>query len=127
MSANSQSVSKNDYRIKIEGPTEIRQGEAIPISGKFRIPFDHSGVLVTGPDILKHIVLAVTRSGNYQTSSPFKDVAVFPDDIKKSKKGWTGFFKFNVFNHIGFAGEGDYYILCSLGIYTSNIVKIVVI
>ncbi len=90
----------------------------------FQVPLLGIGPEVTGAEILKHVALVVTRGGNYQAVSPFKDVIVFPDDIKISESSYSGFFNFDVFDKISFDGEGEYFVLCSIGTITSNIVKV---
>lgn len=102
-------------------PTESKY---IQISGKFKINYQTDGVIVKAADVLKHILLVVTRTVNYQSVTPFKDIVVFDDDVIETDAGCSGNFNFNVFDKIAFNGSGDYYILCSLGTVTSNIIHV---
>ncbi|MCP4486773.1 MAG: hypothetical protein GY820_05555 [Gammaproteobacteria bacterium] len=96
------------------------------ISGNFNVPVMQKGIHVKGAQVLKHIVLVVTRSGNYQSVTPFREVVVFKDDVQDSGNSCSGAFNIDLLDHIQFSGEGDYYCLCSIGNYLSNIVKITV-
>lgn len=118
--------TNNEYFIKIEGPEHCKQSGNFKISGQFNVSYEKNGVTVQGAKVLKHIVLVVTRSGNYHSLTPFKDVVVFDDDVKDEGDSCSGFFNINVADHIAFDGEGDYYILCSLGTYLSNTLKITI-
>lgn len=119
-------MTDDNYFIKITAPEKAHKDKPILLRGKFHIPLRNAGITARGSEVLKHIVLVVTRGGNYQTLAPFKNVIVFADDIKQTEDACSGFFQLDVFEKISFDGEGDYYILCSLGVYTSNIVKVVV-
>lgn len=119
-------MTENSFLIQISAPQKVHINKPLPLRGKFNVPYDASGLNVTGPEVIKHIVLVVTRGANYQTLTPFRDVIVFTDDIKPTAEGCSGHFNLDVFEKISFDGEGDYYILCSLGVYTSNIVRVVV-
>lgn len=112
----------SEYFIAIE---EIGSN-ALDIRGNFKVPYDENGITPRGAQVLKHISLVVTRSGNYQALTPFKEIAVFDDDVKEEQGSCSGFFNIKVMDHIGFDGEGDYYLLCSLGTYLSNIIKVTV-
>ncbi len=98
----------------------------IQLHGKFNIVYGEDSPLARGADILKHIILVVTRTSNYQAVTPFKDVIVFEDDIVDSEQECSGVFNIDVFNKIQFDGEGDYYILCSIGSVTSNVLRITI-
>jgi len=105
-------------------PPKEHDKNKINIHGKFTVDYDSSGLVARGFDILNHIILVVTRSGNYQSVTPFKDVIVFEDDVQQSDAGCSGSFNIDLFTKILFDGEGDYYILCSIGSVTSNILHI---
>lgn len=74
----------------------------------------------------KHIVLVVTHAGQYAALKPYRDVVVFQDDVQDNEQTGSGQFNLHVFDHIKFQGKGDYYILCSLGNYLSNVVRVIV-
>lgn len=74
--------------------------------------------------MLKHIVMAITDRGSYQTITPFKDVAVFPDDVQVSENRCSGFFNINIFEHSDFNYAADYYVTCSIGMLKSNTIKV---
>jgi hypothetical protein len=120
---------ENNYGIAIKASLRPQTSEKplnILVQGELRVPYGINGVPDKGTTVLKHIVLVVTRSGNYQSLTPFKEVIVFEDDVREEPNGCYTSFNIKVFDHILFDGAGDYYVLCSIGTYTSNIVKIVV-
>jgi hypothetical protein len=119
-------MTAKQYFIQISAPEQVHQDKPLPLRGKFHIPYKNSGLTVKGPEVLKHIILVTTFGGAYWALPPFKDVITFADDIQQIKGGCSGNFNMDVFEKISFTEKGDYYILCSLGIYTSNIVKAVV-
>jgi len=100
----------------------IKGGHQIQITGKFNVNYKSDGLSVKAGAVLKHITLVVTRTANYQSVNPFKDVVVFGDDVIETEEGCSGSFNFNLFDKIAFDGNGDYYILCSIGTVTSNII-----
>ena len=107
----------NQYlRISVDVMNKIR----ITVKGEFALPFGTKGLPEAPTEVLKHIVLVVTRSGNYQSVTPFQNVVVFPDDVKVKEDICSGFFNINVMDHIAFDGEGDYYLSCSVGTILSN-------
>lgn len=108
--------------INIEAYSKPEIGKPFFIKGRFNILYDNNGITVRGSKVLKHIVLVVTRGGNHSADGPFQDIVVFDDDVTETKSGCSGAFHFNLFDKIGFDGSGDYYILCSLGTVTSNII-----
>jgi hypothetical protein len=69
----------------------------------------------------------VNRSGNYQSLTPFCDVAVFSDDFIETNGSCSANFNIDVMNHIEFSGRGDYYIVCSVGTFLSNIVRVSIV
>lgn len=103
---------------------ECESNSQIFLRGKFNIWYDQNGLLVRGAEVVKNVVLVVTRTANYQVVTPFKDIIVFESDVVETKDGCSGFFNIEVTDHISFDGEGDYYVLCSLGTCLSNILKI---
>ena len=113
-----------DTFITIEAGLHPQKPQQILLRGKFKLPFGQDGVPEEATQVFKHIVLVATRGGNYQTLTPFRDVIVFEDDIQTDGNFCAGLFNFNVMDHIQFDGAGDYYLLCSVGIYTSNIAKV---
>lgn len=96
----------------------------IHLHGEFNILYDEQVPFARGSGILKHIILVVTRTANYQSVAPFKDVIVFEDDVIETGEGCSGVFNIDIFNKILFDGAGDYYTLCSIGSTTSNILHI---
>jgi|GEM_PF-6837373 len=122
----SQSTEGVDTFINIEAGLHPQKPQQILLRGKFRLPCGQDGVPEESTQVFKHIVLVTTRSANYQTLTPFRDVIVFEDDIQTDGNFCSGLFNFNVMDHIQFDGAGDYYLLCSVGTYTSNIVKVTV-
>ena len=119
-------MTKKTYFLEIKNASNTRTDGSINIQSRFKIPYQQLGITVQGVEVLKHIVLVVTRGGNQAVVRPFKDFVVFDEDIKEDKQGCSGFFKFNLFDKISFSGDGDYYIMCSLGTTTSNIIKVTV-
>lgn len=110
--------------ISIDASLHPKQKGKIIVRGKFRVVCGQHGVPEQGVETLKHVVLVTTRSGNYQALTPFQEVVVFADDVQQEGDICSAFFNIDVMDHIAFDGEGDYYILCSLGTHTSNIVKV---
>lgn len=120
------SANNSEYFITIEGPKQCKHRDDFKLSGQFKVPYEKNGITVKSAQVLKNIVLVVTRSGNYQSLSPFKEVVVFDDDVKEQQDSCSGFFNIKVMDHISFDGEGNYYVFCSLGTYLSNTVKVTV-
>lgn len=116
----------NEDGVFIIAPKHRKIGDSLKISGKYRIPLANETVPKKALQFPKHIVLVVTRSGSYAATKPFKNIVVFEDDVKDVDDYAIGQFNLNVFEHIQFNGAGDYYILCSIGNYLSNIVKVTV-
>ena len=98
----------------------------ISVRGEYRVPYAEASVPKQATLMPRHIAMVVTRSDNYMPLKPFCDMVVFEDDVKDDGKCAAGNFSLNVFDHISFKEGGDYYILCSLGNYLSNIVKVTV-
>jgi hypothetical protein len=112
--------------IHIDAPAKCRESDGLNVSGRYQIPYSNETVPDQPILMPKHIVLVVTRGANYAAMKPFKDIVVFEDDVHGTDEIAMGNFKLNVFDHIQFNGPGDYYILCSLGSYLSNITKVTV-
>jgi hypothetical protein len=117
-------LPQTDAFILIEAGLHPHKAQQILLRGKFRLPCGQDGVPEEATQVFKHIVMVTTRSANYQSLTPFRDVIVFEDDVQKEGDFCSGIFNINVMDHIQFDGEGDYYLLCSVGTYTSNIVKV---
>ena len=115
---------KNSYFINIQKIPDHTSFNDLKISGEFRISNNEESIYSKDSEILKHIVLVVTRSGNYQSVSPFSDIVVFKDDVKIESDVVSGAFKINLSDHINFSGEGDYFMFCSLGMQLSNIIEV---
>ena len=115
-----------EFGISISVKDQCKENDGIIVRGNFRIPYSEGSVPKQAIMMPKHIALVVTRSDNYTAIKPFRQMVVFEDDVKDNGKYASGNFNFNVFDHIEFNGAGDYYILCSLGNYLSNIVKVAV-
>lgn len=105
-------------------PANSSSENQIFLQGKFNVSYDKDGLIARGSEVLKHIVLVVTRDSNYQAVTPFKNVIVFHDDVVETETGCSGFFSITIFNHIEFHGSGDFYILCSIGSLRSNILYV---
>lgn len=116
-----------EYGISITAQAHYREGESFLVRGEYKIPYAEESVPKQATLMPKHIALVVTRSGNYQAMKPFSQMVVFEDDVKDDGIYAMGHFNLNVNDHIQFNGAGDYYILCSLGNYLSNIVKVTLI
>ena len=117
-------VNDADTYITIEAGLHPQKSQQILLRGKFKLPCGKGGVPEEATQVFKHLVLVATRTANYQSLTPFKDVIVFEDDIQTEGNYCSGLFNINVMEHIQFDGEGDYYLLCSVGTYTSNILKV---
>ena len=96
----------------------------IEINGKFSVVKNEQSIYADNEKVIKHIVLVVTRSANYHTSTPFLDVVTFKDDVKVGPGVVSGNFKIFLKDHLTFNGSGDYFVLCSLGTCLSNTLKI---
>lgn len=118
--------NRKEYFLEIKYVPQANKNGSINIQGEFEIPYQQLGMTVDGAEVLKHVVLVVTRGGNRAAIRPFKDVILFEDDIKEGDQGCSGFFNFNLFDQISFDGAGDYFIMCSLGTTTSSIIKVTV-
>jgi hypothetical protein len=116
----------NAFGISIDAGLHPQYKQKIMVHGKFRVLYQQAGVPKQATQTLKHLVLVVSRSENYQSLTPFKEVVVFEDDVRDEGSCCSAFFNINLMDHIQFDGEGNYYILCSLGTYISNIVKVIV-
>ena len=110
--------------IRIQNIPDYNDFSDLVISGEFNITNNEKSIQSKNSDILKHIILVVTRSGNYQSVTPFNDVIVFNDDVNIEEDVVTGTFKILLSDHINFSGEGDYFIFCSLGTFLSNTIEI---
>lgn len=119
-------MNKNGLYISISVHQTHEKTKLFIVNGKFHVVYDDLGLIVKNENILKHIILVVTRGENYQAHPAFENVVVFADDIQKTEVGCSGFFKINLFETIEFDGRGDYFVLCSMGSYTSNILKVTV-
>jgi len=116
---------KNNY-IKIDALQAYNNVNDIQINGDFTISNDDKNIQDINEKIIKHITLIVTRSANYQSTTPFSDVLVFKDDVDVHSNIVTGAFNIKLSDHIKFNGKGEYYIMCSLGVYLSNTLTITV-
>lgn len=110
--------------LDLVAPSSIELGTPLILRGEFKLAYAEAGTSARDEQVLKHIVMVVTRGGNYQTLVPFKDVVVFPEDVKRTENSVLGFFNLNLFDKIAFGGAGTYFILCSLGKHTSNVVSV---
>jgi len=94
------------------------------LHGKFGVNYHQDGVLIEGSQVLKHVVMTITDRGAHQAITPFKEVAVFPDDINEGENACSGFFNINIFEHSAFTHAADYYVTCSIGMLVSNTIKV---
>jgi len=115
-----------EYYIEINASENITNFDGIKVQGEFSVNNEETCIQSTNENILKHIVLVVTRSANYQTVSPFSDIVVFKDDVTINSNNVSGLFNISIKDHVSFNGPGDYYILCSLGTELSNTLKITI-
>jgi len=126
INSNTAFLQHSEFGIVIGADLHPQQPQQILLRGRFRVPYGENGIPEQGVQTLKHVILVVTRAGNYQSLSPFAEVVVFEDDVRDEGQSCSAFFNIAVMNHIQFSGAGEYHILCSIGTYTSNIVKVVV-
>lgn len=120
------SFANVEIGIYIDAPVKFLESDGFYVSGRYKIPYSNEAVPDQSILMPKHIVLVVTCGANSAAMKPFKDIVVFEDDVHGTDEVAMGNFRLNVFDHIQFDGPGDYYILCSLGTYLSNIVKVTV-
>ena len=114
-------VSENtNYYIRINGPEKCNSINDLVIHGEFNVSYNQDGIMVRGSDVLKHIILVVTRVYDGYAIAPFKDVIVFTDDVIDNGISCKGGFNINVKDYNGFEGEGEFCVFCSLGIRISN-------
>jgi len=104
----------------------LANGREIFVQGAFKVPLGKLSIPESGVDVLKHIIVVVTRYGNYQAYPPFKDVVVFEDDVRIDGDMCSGRFNFNVMSNLLFDGEGEYFVHCSIGQVISNTEKITI-
>lgn len=126
MNTNVDSPSSATYGIVITADPRSTHAAGISLRGEYKVPYAEDSVPKQATLMPKHIAMVVTRSDNYVALKPFCDMVVFEDDVKDDGKCAAGNFSLNVFDHIPFKEGGDYYILCSLGNYLSNILKVTV-
>lgn len=116
----------NEYYIEINASKNITSFDDIKVQGEFRVNNEEISIQYINENILKHIVLVVTRSASYQSVTPFSDIVVFKDDVTISSDNVSGLFNISIKDHISFNGKGKYYIMCSLGTMLSNTLKITI-
>jgi hypothetical protein len=119
-------LPNDDKGIAITAVVHPEKNKRLLVNGRFAVLCGENGVPEHAPQTLKHVVLVVTRYGNYQALTPFKETVVFEDDVRVRGDCCSATFMINVMDHIAFDGKGDYYILCSLGTHLSNIVKVTI-
>lgn len=117
---------KENYFIKIDTSPGCTSFNYLVISGEFMVSNKEKSITSENSQILKHVVLVVTRSANYQSVTPFSDTVVFKDDVKIDSDIVSGVFKVQLGEHIGFNGKGDFFVMCSLGNCLSNVLKITI-
>lgn len=115
---------KREKGIWIQAPAQCQERDGLPLRGEYKVPYADASVPKQAVLMPRHIALVVTHYGQYAALKPFQRVAVFEDDVKDDGEIASGHFNLNVFDHIPFDGTGDYYILCSLGDFVSNIVRV---
>lgn len=67
-------------------PVNSSSDDQIFLQGKFNVSYDKDSLVARGSEVLKHIVLVVTRDTNYQAVTPFSHVIVFPDDVVETEE-----------------------------------------
>ena len=70
------------------------------------------------------ITTVINFDGRYVVVQPFKNIVVFADDIAENRSTLFGYFQFNVLDYFDYINSGNHYVLCSLGLYLSNTLKI---
>lgn len=70
------------------------------------------------------ITSVINFDGRYTVTQPFKDTFVFPDDLGENRTTLFGFFQFNLLDYFETINKGDHYVMCSLGLHLSNVLKI---
>lgn len=128
MSASNSAIVTNQMEegIRIQAPTRCQEPDRIPLHGEYKVPYAETSVPKQAVLMPKHIVLVVTHAGQYVALKPYREVVVFQNDVQDDGQTASGHFSLHVFDHIKFKGRGDYYILCSLGNYLSNVVRVTV-
>lgn len=91
----------------------------IIVCGSFLLPMNKDIRVIAQPH--KSIVLEVNSFGRHVVVTPFLDIVTFSDDLKENGQVRRGFFHLNISEYIDTTILGDYYIICSLGTYLSNI------
>jgi len=117
---------KKNRLLKIDLINKSADFNDLIIRGEFTLSNKEVSLEFEGAQVLKHIVLVATRSGNYQSVSPFSHTVIFKDDVKSSSDSVSGVFNVVLSESIDFSGEGEYFIMCSLGSILSNTLKICV-
>lgn len=112
------------YGIKIECLSHESLKDGIELRGEYKVPISEESIPDESSLIPKHVTLVVTRASNYIALKPFSETIIFDDDVKNDGICASGKFRLNIFDHISFTEGGDYYILCSLGIFLSNVVRV---
>ncbi len=115
---------KDKHSLKIDLIQKTTHFNELKIRGEFTVSNKEENIEFEGAQILKHIVLVVTRSGNYQSVSPFSNTVIFKDDVREESGAISGVFNILLSEQIDFDGDGEYFIMCSLGVHLSNILKI---
>ena len=67
----------NPSTIKLNTVAEKNNADMLFVRGQFELNYSDISIDAEGSDVLKHLVLVVTRLDNYQALAPFKDVVVF--------------------------------------------------
>lgn len=116
-----------EYGIKINVSETVTNFDDIVINGEFTIDNKDINIQANNEAFFKHIILIVTRSANYHAIAPFSNMVFFPDDVKINSNIVTGAFFLSLKDNIPFSGNGDYYVLCSLGVSLSNALKVSVV
>jgi len=110
--------------IAIHAPTALRRDQCLVVSGSFQ--FAHAVADAIDHQLHRAVVLVVSIGRASRARTVFAGKALFADDEERNPWGRRGFFQCDAFAEAGFDYPGKYYLLCSLGAFTSNIVEVAV-
>ena len=92
------------------------------IHGVFALPKNQDNKFSGKPH--NALTVVINFDGRYRVVQPLKDFFIFPDDMGENRDTLFGYFQFNVLDYFEYNNSGDHYVLCSLGLHLSNILKV---
>lgn len=113
-----------EYGVELNYYRSPSDGDNVVVYGTFLMPKKHD--IRSFGDPHKSLVLTVNSFGRHVVVTPFMDTIIFPDDLKENDQVRMGYFQFNISSYIDTSIVNDYYIVCSLGIYISNILMVTI-